>query len=192
MKTKINKTIVFSAIAILCLLFMSISSKAIETTLVGYEVDYPKRVREGKTFDIIINFNYTSEALVIYGERSNVWLYTSINDGALTIDTIRRAIDSSADLRPAAITFTINTSVRGYEEGDIFNFRIKYKSGINITTPMIYPFEYTLIFIEDVYTEVYSITIRSTNLIDFSFVSVLIPLLVLATIITLRKIKKVN
>ena len=183
---KLKKTIVFSAIAILCLLFMSTSSKALETTVVGYDVDYPKRVREGKTFDITITFIYPSSTHIIFGDRSNIWLYTAINDSTLAIDTTRRAIDYDTDLRPDSITFTINTTVRGYKEGDLFKFQIRYKSGVRIYFPL--P-DYTDEFADYVHTEVYEIIIRSTNLIDFSFASVIIPLLAFATIISFRKIK---
>jgi len=188
MKSKKTKVALIS-LTLLCLLLLSCTHTHALPNVIN--VSHPSEVRIGKTFTVVVEFEYEHALDCLYGDY--IWLYyaCSINPWVDITGSqyFTGSITEFSEHKPASISIGIDLSEIDCTPDDTFRFRIKHISGIiDAASPTGVAIQGTF------YTENYDVLITGTEKTTgtertdgtyISFLAVILP--IVATIVLLRR-----
>ena len=191
MKKKIKETILdllpFLLIGILTfnLLVFAPDIKNTRADIINFieiSLDYPSEVREGSVFDITAHFKYSEVYYCLYGNY--IWLlYSTTGVVTSSSNSISTSINSMGS-RPSSLVIPVNTTTLGLVAEDIFYFRVKITSGLELGSTIMKSVDYL--------SDTGELTITKAKLFDASlnFLSFVIPIILLASLSSIKKNKK--
>ena len=185
-----TQVILISAVLLCLFLSGGLTTKAASSGTSIDSLNYPATIKIGKTLEIDVVFDYSSDQDCLYGNCIRLLYVINDKDNAYTdffnqYEMVSQSItDITGFPKPEIVTITITIDTLdleyfNYEEGDIFLFKVRYVYGID-SGGQISP-------IVPIFSEFYEIT--SIKKASTSTVIIVVPLLILSTTVLIRKKK---